>query len=70
MRDQTLKDICVLLSCINSMANPAICLIRGLQRQLSSKPFRVVLQRALGEEVEDAEDGKVPPSGNVEKAGL
>uniref|UniRef100_A0A8C3X796 G-protein coupled receptors family 1 profile domain-containing protein n=1 Tax=Catagonus wagneri TaxID=51154 RepID=A0A8C3X796_9CETA len=69
MRDQTLNDICVLLSCINSMANPAFyLLIGGLHRQRPSEPLKVVLQRALGEEAEDGGDGKGPPAGEEEKA--
>ncbi|XP_044799917.2 mas-related G-protein coupled receptor member E-like [Bubalus bubalis] len=65
------NDICVLLSCVNSTANPAICFfIGGLQRQRSMETLKVVLQRALGEETEDAEDQKVTPTGKTESGGL
>uniref|UniRef100_A0A8D2A5T3 G-protein coupled receptors family 1 profile domain-containing protein n=1 Tax=Sus scrofa TaxID=9823 RepID=A0A8D2A5T3_PIG len=68
-RDHTLNDLCVLLSCVNSTANPAFYLIGGLHRKRPSKPLEVVLRGALGEEVEDGEDGKVPPIGKEEKDG-
>ncbi|KAI4561995.1 hypothetical protein MJG53_017049 [Ovis ammon polii x Ovis aries] len=65
------NDICVLLSCINSTANPAIYVFTGsLQREQSTKTLKVVLQRALGEETEDDQDQKVTPTGKTESVGL
>lgn len=65
------NDICVLLSCINSTANPAIYVFTGsLQKERSTETLQVVLQRALGEETEDAEDQKVTPTGKTESVGL
>ncbi|KAI4530245.1 hypothetical protein MG293_020101 [Ovis ammon polii] len=65
------NDICVLLSCINSTANPAIYVFTGsLQREQSTETLKVVLQRALGEETEDAQDQKVTPTGKTESVGL
>lgn len=65
------NDICVLLSCVNSTANPAIYFfIGGLQRERSMEALKVVLQRALGEEMEDAEDQKVTPTGKTESVSL
>ncbi|XP_072826835.1 mas-related G-protein coupled receptor member X1-like [Vicugna pacos] len=64
VENETLNDICVLLSCTNSSANPAVyVLIGGLQRQQPREPLQVVLQRALGEEMEDGKDGKARPPG-------
>lgn len=61
MDDQTLNDICVLLSSVNSAANPAIYfLIGGVQRQQPREPLKLILQRALGEATEDDEAGKGP----------
>ncbi|XP_010955169.1 mas-related G-protein coupled receptor member X1-like [Camelus bactrianus] len=71
VENETLNDICVLLSCTNSSANPAVyVLIGGLQRQRPREPLQVVLQRALGEETEDGKDGKAPPPGPLKDGEL
>ncbi|XP_059959924.1 mas-related G-protein coupled receptor member B2-like [Mesoplodon densirostris] len=71
MKNHTLSDVCILLSCINSTPNPAIYFfIGGLQRQWLREPLKVVLQRTLGEETEVGEDGKVPLTGKVERVDL
>ncbi|XP_043733269.1 mas-related G-protein coupled receptor member A1-like [Cervus elaphus] len=65
------NDICVLLCCVNSTANPAVYFfIGGLQRERPAESLKAVLQRALGEETEDAEDQKVIPAGKTESVGL
>lgn len=65
------NDICVLLCCVNSTANPAVYFfIGGLQRERPAESLKAVLQRALGEETEDAEDQKVIPAGKTESMGL
>eukprot|EP00069_Balaena_mysticetus_P010358 bmy_20599T0 len=70
-KHHTLSDVCIHLSCTNSTANPAIdFFIGGLQTQRLREPLKVVLQRALGEETEDGEDGKVPLTGKVETVDL
>ncbi|TKC52265.1 hypothetical protein EI555_000384 [Monodon monoceros] len=71
VQNHTLSDACILLSCANSTANPALYFfIGGLQRQRLREPLKLVLQRALGEETEDGEGGKVPLTGKVERVDL
>lgn len=65
------NDICVLLCCVNSTANPAVYFfIGGLQQERPTESLKAVLQRALGEETEDAEDQKVIPACKMESMGL
>ena len=71
MKHHTLSDVCIHLSCTNSTANLAIDFFTGgLQTQRLREPLKVVLQRALGEETEDGEDGKAPLTGKVERVDL
>ena len=59
------------MCCVNSTANPATYFfIGGLQREGPTESLKAVLQRALGEETEDAKDQKVIPAGKMESVGL
>ncbi|XP_020726036.2 mas-related G-protein coupled receptor member A6-like [Odocoileus virginianus] len=70
-KNHIFNDICVLLCCVNSTANPAVYFfIGGLQRERPTESLKAVLQRALDEETEDAEDQKVIPAGKMDSVGL
>uniref|UniRef100_A0A5F8HB30 Mas-related G-protein coupled receptor member X4-like n=1 Tax=Monodelphis domestica TaxID=13616 RepID=A0A5F8HB30_MONDO len=56
-------ELCRLLACVNSSANPFIYFFLGSQwRRRGREPLRVVLQRALGEEKVGGEGGGALPT--------